>query len=403
MTSTLFSKRLPSVTPEHSVRALFGDPREESEHQSGRNKSGIVDLTHTNPTTAGFDYPEHELRLALGGEGVARYEPHPLGLPSARAALARDWLERGHSVGLEDIVITASTSEAYALAFKLFCDPGDEVLVPEPSYPLFDVLARLEGVRAVGYRLAYDGAWHIDMDSLRRARTARTRAVILVSPNNPTGSLVTSSEFAACSELGLPLVVDEVFWPYVWVGRAGESNSAHALRRSSTDVPLVLTLDGLSKRAGMPQLKLGWITLGGDAGLVRQTRERLELINDSYLSANTPAQLALAELLRLGVPVQQQIATRCLTNLASLSRVFDGSAAQALSLEGGWSACLRLPATYSDEEWVLSLYTEAQLLTQPGWFYDFSGGSYLVVSLLTHPELFSEGMRVLREHVERKL
>ena len=390
MTSVVFSSRLPAVHPESSVRTLFGE--------SVRANPRVVDLTRTNPTTAGFNYPEAELRQALAGEGIARYAPEPLGLCSAREALARDWQQRGQQVAPEAIALTASTSEAYALLFKLFCDPGDEVLVPEPSYPLFDVLARLEGVRAVGYRLAYDGAWHVDLESLRQNRTARTRAVIAVSPNNPTGSVLKSVEAAACGALGLPLIVDEVFWPYVFQRNATEPATA-----LGADAPLVLVLDGLSKRAGLPQMKLGWISLAGDAELVRQTRDRLELINDNYLSANTPVQLALPELLRLGLPVQQQIAARCAENLATLNQALAGSAARSLTLEGGWSACLRLPDVFSDDEWALALVSEAELVVQPGWFYDFPRGSYLVTSLITPPDQFAEGMQRLRQHVDSKL
>lgn len=368
------------------MRALVGD-------SVGANPR-VVDLTRTNPTTADFTYFADELGRALGGEGVAVYAPEPLGLRSARETIARDWQRRGQSVAPDAIVMTASTSEAYALLFKLFCDPGDEVLVPEPSYPLFEVLARLEGVRTVGYRLAYDGAWHIDLDSLRRSRTPRTRAVIAVSPNNPTGSVLKPHELRALAALELPLIVDEVFWPYVF-GRYESALGAAA--------PLVLVLDGLSKRAGLPQMKLGWISVAGEPELVRQTRDRLELINDNYLSANTPAQLALAPLLDLGRRMEVQIASRCRNNLAALDEMLAGSAAQALSLEGGWSACLRLPDVLSDDEWALSLVSEAEVLVQPGWFYDFPTGSYLVISLLTPPAPFAEGMRRLKLHVERKL
>jgi len=390
LTSLVFSSRLPAAHPESSVRALFSD--------SVRANPRVIDLTRTNPTTAGFSYPEAELRRAVGAAGVALYTPEPFGLYSAREALARDWQLRGQSVPPEAIALTASTSEAYALLFKLFCDPGDEVLVPEPSYPLFDLLARLEGVRAVGYRLAYDGAWHVDLDSLRQSRTPRTRAVIAVSPNNPTGSVLKSGEAAACAALGLPLIVDEVFWPYVFQRNAAEPGTA-----LGAEAPLVLVLDGLSKRAGLPQMKLGWVTLAGDAELVRQTRDRLELINDNYLSANTPVQLALPELLQLGLPVQTQIVARTVENLATLNQALAGSAARALTLDGGWCACLRLPDVLSDDEWALSLVSEAEVVVQPGWFYDFPRGSYLVTSLITPPDQFAEGMRRLRQHVDSKL
>lgn len=335
---------------------------------------------------------------ALAKKRIGEYAPHPLGLGSARQTLARNWLARGLAVDPDDIVLTASTSEAYGLLFKLFCDPGDEVLVPEPSYPLFDVLARLEGVRAVPYRHEYDGAWYVDLDSLRARRSARTRAIVAVSPNNPTGAFLKSDEARAIAELGLPLIADEVFWPYDF--RAEPDCRSAAFDHGGE---LVVVLDGLSKSCGMPQLKLGWMTLGGRPGLVDEARSRLELINDSYLSAGTPVQVALDELLRAGLGVQEQIRRRCAANLQTLSRVCEHSAVSTLTVEGGWSVCLKLPAVFSDEVWALSLLNDAHVLTQPGWLFDFRHGAFLVVSLLVPEPTLQVGVERLVRHVEAKL
>src|SRR5690606_27505030 len=238
--------------------------------------------------------------------------------------------------------LMASTSEAYSILFKLLCDPGDEVLIPEPSYPLFEVLAALEGGKAVGYQLEYDGAWHVNVESLRARLSARSRAIVVVSPNNPTGSYLKQGELSSIESFGLPLISDEVFWPY----SLSESKTRVTSALSSARV-LVFVLDGLSKRCGLPHFKLGWVTLGGPAELKEAARHRLELINDSYLSASTPVQLALPRLLEIGSGIMGQIQQRCLENLAQLERELVGSVISPLFVEGGWSATLRLPSTLS--------------------------------------------------------
>lgn len=385
-TRVVFSRRLPKSDPETAVRELLAPPA-----------SGVIDLTVTNPTHVGLSYPKQELAAALGRASSGDYAPDPQGLAVAREALVADWSARGQCVAADDIVMTASTSEAYSLLFKLLCDPGDEVLVPQPSYPLFEVLAALDGVHAVGYRLVYDGAWQIDLDSVKRGRTSRTRALVVVHPNNPTGSFSKQGELAALTELGLPLIADEVFWPYAF--RAGAGRAPTALCAADT---LVFVLDGLSKRCGMPQLKLGWITLGGPPALKSEARAILSLINDSYLSAGTPVQQALGELLVLGERMRRQIAARCAGNLSLLEGALDGCQVTPLFLEGGWSAPLRLPDTESDDDWALSLLREQRVLVQPGWFYDFERGAFLVISLLQEPELFASGIQRLRQHVEAR-
>ena len=346
------------------------------------------DLTGSNPTTAEIVYPDELLRVLVSAQAQSLvYSPEPFGLVSAREALTR---VTGGEVA--DILLTASTSEAYGFLFKLLCDPGDAVLVPAPSYPLFEHLAELEAVQALPYRVAYDGAWHIDLDSVRRAVTERVRAIIVVSPNNPTGQYVTSAERAALAALGLPVISDEVFAEFPLTERA-------ARRSAPNHDVLTFTLDGLSKRAGSPQLKLGWTVLAGPEPARREARARLELIADTFLSAATPIQRALPGILELSPVITSNIGARCRENLATLARAVQSSPITLLQPEAGWSAVLHLPRIETEVELVLSLLSEQQVLVQPGWFYDFESEPYLVVSLLTQPQLFREGVDRLVTHV----
>lgn len=317
------------------------------------------------------------------------YRPEPFGLPTAREALAR--LTGADSA---DILLTASTSEAYALLFKLLCDPGDAVLVPAPSYPLFEHLAELEGVQALPYRLAYDGAWHVDLAELRRAVTPRVRAIVVVSPNNPTGQYLRESERDALAAFGLPLISDQVFAPFPLRADAPAAVPA-------PDGCLTFTLDGLSKRAGSPQLKLGWTVLSGPAPARREARERLELIADTFLSVGSAIQQALPGVLELAPAVAAAISARCRQNLAVLEQSVRSAPLSLLHAEAGWSGVLRLPAVASEEELVLGLLRDASVLVQPGWYYDFESEPYAVVSLLTEPSVFREGIERLVEHVTR--
>jgi aspartate/methionine/tyrosine aminotransferase len=348
------------------------------------------DLTGSNPTTAGIAYPADLVQVLERAQAQSLvYRPEPFGLPSARAALARLT-----GAALDDILLTASTSEAYAFLFKLLCDSGDAVLVPAPSYPLFEHLAELEGVQAVPYRVAYDGAWHVDVDSLRRAITPRVRAIVVVSPNNPTGQYLRESERDSLAGLGLPLISDEVFAPFPL------SPSAPRVAPPSSAC-LTFTLDGLSKRAGCPQLKLGWTIISGPELQRREARERLELIADTFLSVSTPIQQALPDLLAIGPRVTSAITERCRQNLATLERAVQASPVTLLRAEAGWSGVLRLPAVNGEEALVLGLLREAGVLVQPGWYYDFESEPYAVVSLLTEPRAFAEGTARLVEYVTR--
>jgi alanine-synthesizing transaminase len=371
----------------------------------------VLDLTETNPTRVGLSYPEAAIATALARAPFALYEPAPLGLPAARAAVAADYARAGVGVDPGRVVLTASSSESYGFLFKLCCDPGDAVLVPEPSYPLFEYLARLEGVVPIGYRLAFDGVWHVDFasldDAVATAREAghRTRAIVVVNPNNPTGSFLKRDELARLAAVSaredLALVADEVFAPYP-LGRDPDRVTAAAVDPAVADGPPVFSLGGLSKACGLPQLKLGWIVAGGrDAA---RAIAALELVADTYLSVATPVQAALPDLLALGSEVRAGIAARVAANRAHLATALPAaSGITALPAEGGWSAILRLPASRSDEAWAASLVAESGVLVSPGYFFDLRGGTFLVVSLLPAVDLFAEAIARLVAHVDAVL
>lgn len=351
----------------------------------------ILDLTCSNPTTVGLDVDRNILE-ALGDPRALRYAPEPLGSHEARSALSERWRRLGHEQPPEHIVLSASTSEAYSHLFKLLCDPTDEVLVPQPSYPLFEHLAQLEHVQLSTYQLEYDGSWYIDLDSLRQARTSRTRAIILVSPNNPTGSITRDEEFRAIAELGLPIISDEVFSGFLFAGATSRYRSA--LGRPEC---LVFVLDGLSKSLGLPQTKLAWTSLSGPEPLVASALERLEVIADAFLSVSTPIQCALPELLRREAERHDVIQRRLERNLAELKRLTADSAVTSLCLDGGWSAVLQVPNTRTETEWVLTWLERDEVWVQPGWFFDFAREAFVVVSLLTPDDLFATGIeRVVR-------
>jgi aspartate/methionine/tyrosine aminotransferase len=351
----------------------------------------ILDLTESNPTRAGIPYERDAILGALSSPGALLYEPAAFGLPSAREHVARhlQW-------PVEQVVVTASTSESYAFLFKLLCDPGDEVLVPVPSYPLFEYLARLECVRAVPYRLEYDGAWHIDVASARAAMGPRTRALVLVTPNNPTGSYVKRDEMRALAGLGLPIVSDEVFASYPL--RDDPVRLTSALQG---EAPLVFALGGLSKQAALPQMKLGWIGIGGEAARVKAAMDGLEVIADSFLSVGAPVQHALPGLLASRATAEGAILARARSNLERLRAAVQASPLSVLDVEGGWYATLRLPRTRPEEAWALALLEEDGVYAHPGHFFDFESEAYLVVSLLTPPSRFADAVERTVRRVQR--
>jgi len=355
----------------------------------------ILDLTESNPTRAGFQYPDQEILAALGDQRGLLYEPTPTGLLSARAAVAEHYAARRITAPPQQILLTASTSESYAWLFKLLAGPGDEVLVPRPSYPLFEFLAQLEAVRVVHYPLVYHDGWSIDLDALARCVNSHTRAVIVVNPNNPTGSFVKRQEAerltALCAERDLAIISDEVFSDYAFGTNPDRVDSYIGM-----DAVLAFSLSGLSKIAALPQMKLGWLVVTGPPSLRAQACARLELIADTYLSVGTPVQHALPRLLESAKHVRQQVASRTRDNLANLRDTFGASSpVQVLQVEGGWYATVRVPRTKTEEEWCLELLEHDGVLVQPGFFYDFEAEAYLVLSLLTPPDAFREGVRRL--------
>jgi alanine-synthesizing transaminase len=354
-----------------------------------------LDLTASNPTDAAIPYERDAILSALALPGSLLYEPAPFGLASAREAVACELSSHGPAVDPARVVLTASTSEAYGFLFKLLCDPGDEMLVPRPSYPLFDHLARLESVAAVPYRLAYDGAWHVDLPSVRAAITPRTRGIVTVSPNNPTGSYLKSAELDALGALGLPIVSDEVFARYSL--RADPTRARTALEAARA--PLVFALGGLSKLAALPQAKLAWTAVAGDGARVEAALARLEVIADAFLSVGAPVQHALPALLASRATAEGAIRDRTARNLAWLKAAVVGSAVSILDVEGGWYASLRLPGTRAEEAWALAFLEEDGVHVHPGHFFDFDDEAYVVVSLLTPEATLREGSQRILDRV----
>jgi alanine-synthesizing transaminase len=361
-----------------------------------RRRSGalVLDLTESNPTRAGMVPPPGILAPLATAEALL-YDPVPRGSKAAREAIAADRRRHGHAAHADGIVLTASTSEAYSVAFKLLCDPGDAVLVPSPSYPLFDFLASLESVQVDRYSLRHDGAWHLDIASLEAAINEKTRAVVVVNPNNPTGSYLKLGEAEAlldlCAARGLAILADEVFAEY-----ALAPDPERVTSLDGGDRALVLAFGGLSKSCGLPQLKLGWITVSGPALLRDEALARLEIVADTYLSVGTPVQIAAASILARSAELRAPIAARIARNLATLrTRVPRGSVASLLPPEGGWSAVLRIPATLREEDRVCGLLDHGGVLVHPGYFFDFESEAYVVLSLLTPEATFDRGLALL--------
>jgi alanine-synthesizing transaminase len=357
----------------------------------------VVDLTVSNPTRAGLHYDERATLGALASPRALDYDPQPKGLREAREAVAEYYRDE-HEVrdlDADQIVLTTSTSEGYTFVFRLLCNAGDELLVPKPSYPLFEFLADLQDVRLVPYELIYDHGWQMDFPSLEKGVTWRTRGVVVVHPNNPTGSYVQAAELemlnSFCREHGLAVIADEVFLDY----RLG--NGAQRSFAENCEV-LTFTLSGLSKIAAMPQMKVAWVVTSGPQNQAAEAMGRLEVIADTYLSVNAPIQWATPALLSQRRNIQQQLLERVRTNLAELDRQLAAQkACQRLNVEGGWYAVLRVPVTRSDEELAIELMREKSVLVHPGHFYDFPSDGYLVLSLITPEQEFVAGMRAVLE------
>ena len=342
-----------------------------------------------------------DLLRGMSDPRALSYEPQPFGLIDARRAIAADYARRGIDVDEERIVLTASTSEAYSLLFKLLCDPADEVLVPRPSYPLFDHLTRLDAVVTRPYDLEYHGAWSVNVASVEHALTSRTRALLIVNPNNPTGSFVTGDELerlaALCVDRGVALIADEVFADYELMPGAAAAGGRALDRR---DV-LTFGLGGLSKSVGLPQVKLGWMAVAGPPAAVDRALERLELLCDTYLSVSTPVQVAAAELLRRGTAVRSQIQTRVAANYRQLTTLAAATpSCRVLRADGGWYAVLQVPSLGSEEDLVLRLLETDGVLAHPGYFFDFPRESHLIVSLLVPEPALAAATRLMLRHFD---
>jgi aspartate/methionine/tyrosine aminotransferase len=363
-----------------------------------RARGPVIDLTVSNPTCVGIRYPQ-DLLAGLSYPAALTYRPAPLGLREAREAIAETYARRGLRIDADRIVLTSSTSEAYSILFKLLCEPGrSDVLTPIPSYPLFDHLTRLDGVVQRRYLLEYHGAWTVDFDSMERAWTPDTRAVLAVSPNNPTGSVLSGPEAdeltARCAERRAALILDEVFHDYP-LSRPFDDPRAFA-----TASCLLCRLGGLSKSIGLPQVKLGWIALDGPADIVAEALDRLELICDTYLSVSSPVQVAARSLIERGAAVREQIVDRLRVNDAAARVILAGSGgATVLPADGGWSLVIRVPATRSEEALVIELLEHDAVAVHPGYFFDFPHEAFLVVSLLPEPDVFARGVRLVQDRV----
>jgi aspartate/methionine/tyrosine aminotransferase len=380
----MFSSRLAWDSPPNPLSQLLTRKRAEG--------AQVLDLTESNLTRAALAYPAAAIISALSTPRSLEYNPTPAGLLAARESISTYY---GGHVEPDRIILTASTSEAYGYLFKLLANPGDAVLVPRPSYPLFEYLAALENVSVQHYRLEYDSAWRIDFDSLRTQATDRTRAVIVVNPNNPTGSFLKREERARlsrfCADRGLALICDEVFADYAFDADPGRVRSLVDEQEA-----LAFSLSGLSKVAGLPQVKLGWIVASGPDAPRARAIENLELIADTYLSVSTPVQWAAAKFLALRTEIQSSILTRVRSNRDFLAgSINPNSPFRMLPSEGGWYAVIQAPRIRSEEQWALHLLENDGVLVQPGFFFDFESEAFLVVSLLTPEAVFREGVRRL--------
>jgi aspartate/methionine/tyrosine aminotransferase len=332
----------------------------------------------------------------LADESALVYQPQPRGLLSARESITEFYAKQGVSITPDQIVLTSSTSEAYSFLFKLLCDINDEVLVPQPSYPLFDYLCRLNDVEIRNYRLSYDGEWHIDFTSLQNGLTDRTKAIVLIHPNNPTGSYLKQEEFDRICILAdknhCAVIVDEVFGSYAF-----SQNNQRANVLTSGTPELLFSLNGISKLMGLPQLKLSWIIVQGNAQNIHNALDRLDIITDTFLSVNSSVQIALPTLFRNSSNTREQILTRIRTNYQLLKEIFVESNTTVLQSEGGWYAILELPQAHSDDEWAEQILIQQNILVQPGYFYDMEQKSCIVISLLPNSNIFKDSLlQILR-------
>jgi len=353
----------------------------------------LFDLTASNPTECGFVYDNDAILRALSNPAATVYQPEPRGLATARRAIAEYYAARGCDLPVEDILLTTSTSEAYSFVFRLLCNPGDDLVIPAPSYPLFDFLADIQDVKLIRYPLFYDHGWEIDFHTLKQVITPRTRGVVVVHPNNPTGHYTSSAARKLlneiCSTKNLAIIADEVFLDF---SLTQELHSTFAANREV----LTFTMSGLSKIAGLPQMKAAWLITSGPERWKSQACARLDVIADAYLSMNAPIQLAVPSFLQQRAAFQKQLMARVRDNLRELDRqVAAQNSCSRLEVEGGWYVVIRVPATRPDEDLAVDLLENRGVYIHPGHFYDFLSDGYLVASLITPEQDFGEGIRRL--------
>lgn len=373
---------------------LESESVEPGSRQHRAEGKSLLDLTISNPTECGFEYDRRAILQALANPASLTYDPDPRGLLVARQAVAAYYAARGTAVYADNIILTTSTSEAYTFVFRTLCNPGDEILIPEPSYPLFAFLADIQDVKLVRYPLIYDYGWQVNFHALQQRITPRTRGVIVVHPNNPTGHFTKPQELEKlneiCSAGNLAIIADEVFLDFAL--HAGQPSFTFAHNSAA----LTFTMSGLSKISGLPQLKAAWLLTSGPDQLKSEALARMEIIADTYLSVNAPVQHAIPTLLEQREPFQMQLLARERKNLAELDRqLATQKSCTRLVVEAGWYAVLRVPATRSDEELAIELLAQKHVYVHPGHFYDFPSEGFLVVSLITREEDFAAGVKQL--------
>ena len=386
----LFSHRTNWYRQLNKISELF-----ESLRKSGRS---ILDLTVSNPTECGIEYPEKEILTALSNPSSLHYEPNPRGLLIARNAIREYCGKKNIILDPSSIFLTASTSEAYSLILKLLCNAGENIIVPRPSYPLFDYLAQVNDVELNYYHLHYDHEWQIDTDSIKNIINKNTKAIVLINPHNPTGMFLRQNDYheivEIAKEYNLALIVDEVFIDYHF----DDDENRIASTANETEV-LTFALNGISKSCGLPQMKLGWIIVGGHSSVVLEAIARLEILCDTFLSVNTPVQVALPQLLEHGEIIQRKILDRICTNYSILRTQTLDTPCSVLSADGGWYGIIRIPRTKSDEDWAIQLLENKGVYLFPGYFFDFDEDGYLVVSLLVESSVFQKGVREIVDYV----
>ena len=367
------------------------------------NKIPFLDLTESNPTRCRLDYPQSKILSVLKDSKNIFYEPSAFGKKESREAVARYYAQKGFQVDPARVFLTASTSESYSFLFRLLTEPKDNILISQPSYPLFDFLAQLNDVRIRPYSLIYKDHWSVDFESLEKSIDESTKAIVLVNPHNPTGSFIKRRELEAlnkiCQAKKIALICDEVFSDYCFV-EGGE------IVKSLVDNNQALTfvLSGISKILALPQMKLGWGIINGPQDLVKEALSRLEIILDTYLSVNTPVQNALSKWFSLRPVIQKDIGGRLAGNRQTIKRLLSGAeGCRYLHSEGGWYAVLSLPDVLSEEEWILEFLEKDHVLVHPGYFFDFQEEPYIVISLLTFPKTLEDGLKKILKRVQSRL